>query len=182
MATIKFKTQPFAIGSWTVVLLPKNESVKLPSRGMTMMNGTINGSSFQIPLEPDGRGSHWFEFNKKMQAATKAKVGDTIELEGEPTKEWTEPEVPADLKKALAGAPSAQALWLEITPMARWDWIRWIRFTKSAETRAKRIDVTLSKLKAGKRRPCCFNRGMSTETAVSNQGLLLEPGKVKVAK
>jgi hypothetical protein len=172
---IHFEAELFKIGSWTLLVLPKNESAKLPSRGMVMVKGTINGFQFQSPLEPDGRGSHWFKVKEKILKAAKANVGDTVTLIIEPIKEWPEPTVPEDLKKALAGAPQANMLWKDITPMARWDWIRWIRSTKNPETRKKRIEVTLSKFKAGKRRPCCFNRTMCTIPDVSNNGVLLEP-------
>jgi hypothetical protein len=161
------------IGSWTVVRLPKDASAKLPSRGMAMAKGTINGVDFQAPLEPDGRGSHWFRVTKAISEAAGARADKPVTLEMEPMKEWTEPAVPADVQKALAAAPKAHNLWKEITPMARWDWIRWIRATKEPATRAKRIVVACSKLKAGERRPCCFNRSMCTEPAVSKGGVLL---------
>jgi hypothetical protein len=93
----------------------------------------------------------------------------------EPSKEWPEPKVPADLNKALAADPQANALWKNITPMARWDWLRWIRATNNEETRSRRIEVALSKLRAGERRPCCFNRNLCTEPEVSKNGVLIEP-------
>ncbi|PYU69083.1 MAG: hypothetical protein DMG49_14295 [Acidobacteria bacterium] len=34
-------------GSWTLLTLPKNASAKLPSRGMTMVEGTIDGFPFR---------------------------------------------------------------------------------------------------------------------------------------
>ncbi len=140
-----------------------------------MVAGSVNGFRFQAALEPDGKGSHWFKVDKTMSKAIRADVGDTVTLAIEPVKEWSEPNVPADLKKALAAAPQAYTLWMDITPMARWDWIRWISSTKQAETRRHRIDVALSKLKAGSRRPCCFNRTVCTDPYVSNNGVLLEP-------
>ena len=63
-STIRFSAKLFRpkatekIGSWTLLTLPKNASAKLPSRGMTMVEGTINGFRFQAALEPDGKGSH----------------------------------------------------------------------------------------------------------------------------
>jgi uncharacterized protein YdeI (YjbR/CyaY-like superfamily) len=93
----------------------------------------------------------------------------------EPSKEWPEPEVPADLNKALVSDLQANALWVKITAMARWDWIRWIRATHNQETRIRRIETALSKLKACERRPCCFNRNQCTEPAVSKNGVLIEP-------
>ena len=175
MSTIRFEAKLFKIDAWTILLLPKVASAKLPSRGMTMVKGTINGFPFESALEPDGKGSHWFRIEQNMSKSAKTAAGDTVTLAIEPSKEWPEPEVPADLKKALASAPRAQELWIDITPMAHWDWIRWIRSTKNPETRKKRIEVALSKLKAGMRRPCCFNRSQCTDTSVSHNGILLDP-------
>ncbi len=182
MSTIRFEASLFKIGSWTLIRLPKSASAKLPSRGMTMVEGTLNDHRFQAPLEPDGRGSHWFRLDKTMREAAGADAGGTVMLAIEPVKEWSEPKVPADLKNALAVVPQAHTLWREITPMARWDWIRWIGSTKSTETRKRRIEVALSKLKAGDRRPCCFNRTVCTEPYVSNNGVLLEPMQTTAAK
>jgi hypothetical protein len=36
---------------------------------------------------------------------------------------------------------------LDITPLARWDWIRWIGATRNPDTRAIRIEKALSKLR-----------------------------------
>ena len=140
-----------------------------------MVKGTINGFPFQAALEPDGKGSHWLKVDEAMRKAAKVDISDTVTLEIEPIKEWPEPEVPVDLKKALEAAQEAYALWKDITPIARWDWIRWIRSTKNPETRKLRIAKTFSKFKDGKRRPCCFNRSMCTDPDVSNNGVLLEP-------
>jgi hypothetical protein len=177
MSTIRFEAKLSNIGSWTLLRLPKSASAKLPSRGMVMVAGTVNGHSFQAPLEPDGVGSHWLKVEPAMSKTIKADVGDTLKLVIEPMKEWPEPKVPADLKSALATIPLAQSLWKDITPAARWDWVRWISGTKNPETRKKRIGVALSKLKAGNRRPCCFDRTSCTVSDVSSNGVLLEPKK-----
>jgi hypothetical protein len=175
MSTIRVEAKLFKIGAWTLLRLPESASAKLPSRAMTMVEGTINGFPFQAALEPDGKGSHWFRVDKTMREDAHAAVGDAVTLEITPTKEWIEPEVPADLKEALLAASQAHSLWMKITPNAKYDWIRWIRATKQPETRKRRIEVACSKLKAGERRPCCFNRNLCTEPYVSNNGVLLEP-------
>lgn len=173
---ISFKAKLFKIGSWTILRLPKDTSAKLPSRGMVMVEGTINGFPFQSPLEPDGKGSHWFRVDKTILEGARANAGDTVTISIEPSQKWPEPKIPEDLKYALATAPSqVQRVWLDITPMARWDWIRWINSTKNIDTRKHRIEVMCSKFKFGKRRPCCFNRTMCTDTRVSNNGVLLTP-------
>jgi len=164
MSTICFEAQLFTSGSWTLLRLPESASAQLPSRGMTMVEGTINDFPFQAALEPDGKGSHWFKVDQPLRDAAGAAVGDTVELAIEPTRAWPEPKVPADLEQALEASPQAHTLWMDITPMARWDWIRWIGSAKHRETRRRRIEVTCAKLNDGKRRPCCFNRSQCTLT------------------
>ena len=177
MSAIRFQTTPLKIGGWTILRLPGSASTKLPSRGMTLVEGTINGIRSKIVLEPDGMGSHWFRVDSALHEATGIDAGGVVTMVVEPSKEWPEPEVPADLNKALASDPQANALWVKITPMARWDWLRWIRATNNQETRSRRIEVALAKLKAGERRPCCFNRNLCTDPEVSKNGVLIEPAQ-----
>ena len=181
MSAIHFETTLFSINGWTILKLPETASSELPSRGMTMVKGTLNGIPFKAVLEPDGKyspglkPSHWFRPGKELLNAAKVAEGDTVQVTLEPTKEWIEPEVPDDLKKALRTSSKAEALWNDITPMARWDWIRWVRAVKTPETRQKHIEVALDKLNKGMRRPCCFNRNLCSEPYVSKNWVLLEP-------
>ena len=128
--TISFEADLFKINSWTILRLPEEASAKLPSRGMTMVSGTMNGVPFKTMLEPDGRyapgqqSSHWFSPDQKLLDEAGAAAGDSVEVSMESTKEWIEPEVPEDIKKALSTSPKAEALWKDITTLARWDWIR----------------------------------------------------------
>ena len=65
-------------------------------------------------------------------------------------------DLPDDLKEALTADPQAMATWLDITPLARNEWICWVQSPKKLETRRKRIDWSRSSLSEGKRRPCCW--------------------------
>jgi hypothetical protein len=175
MPAIHFEAELVRIGSWELLRLPDSASAKLPSRGMAMVEGTINGFSFQAALEPDGKGGHWLRVDGPMRDAAGVGAGDAVSLAIEPIKEWPEPELPADFRTALMADPQVHALWADVTPVARWDWIRWIGSTRQPDTRRRRIEVACSKLKAGQRRPCCFNRSECTEPSVSRNGILLEP-------
>lgn len=64
--------------------------------------------------------------------------------------------LPADLREALAGDTKALALWEDITPLARNEFICWIENAKQIETRNRRIKRSLEDLNNGKRRPCCW--------------------------
>jgi hypothetical protein len=121
--------------SWSFLVLPKNASAKLPSRGMTAIEGTLNGFPFQGTLEPDGQKSHWLKVDRKLSEAAGAEAGEVVTLDITPAAEEPEPVVPSDLRKALAAAaPKARALWSDITPIARRDWIHWITSARQPET------------------------------------------------
>src|SRR5579872_7297224 len=152
MSLIYFSTKISKIGSTPIIHLPKNASAQLPSRGIVMVKGTINNFPFQSELEPDGKGSHWFKIDKALLDGVHPGVGDIVELSLESTKDWPEPQVPEDIKKTITADAKAFALWEKITPMARWDWIRWIGSTKNPDTYKNQIVVAISKLKKGERR------------------------------
>jgi hypothetical protein len=160
-STIRFSVKLFRpkangkAGSWTLTL-PKNASAKLPSRGRTMVEGTINSFPFRAALEPNGKGSHWLRVNKTMRDAAGADALDTVSVEITRAGEEQEMRVPLDLRKALAAAPLAQAGWEDITPLARRDWIFSISSAKAPETRRRRIEKACDMLASGKRRLCCF--------------------------
>ena len=164
VSKIRFKAKLFRpaesakADSWTFLILPKTASAKLPSRGMTAVEGTINAYSFQAVLEPDGQKSHWLKVDRNLREAAGADAGDIVTLEIAPAAEEPEPTVPADLRKALVAAPKARKLWSDITTVARRDWVHWITSAKQPETRARRIKNACSMLAAGKRRVCCFDR------------------------
>ncbi len=64
--------------------------------------------------------------------------------------------VPPDLRKALTASPTARKAWTDITPLARNEWICWVVTVKKQETRDEHVRRTVSQLKDGKRRPCCW--------------------------
>jgi len=178
MPPIRFKAKLYTLRRWTVLQLPEEASKPLPSRGQVMVKGTINGHEFKQVLEPDGRWSHWFKVDARLQKATGAHSGDTVTAEITPSKDWPEPNLPKDFSKALAAAPQkVQELWTKITPMARWEWLRWVNATSVAETRERRIEVSMSKLNAGKRRPCCFNLAACTDPDLAKNSRLIEPSE-----
>jgi hypothetical protein len=174
--TIRFDATLYAIEKSTVLRLPKKASLKLPSRGQVAVQGTINGHQFQTVLEPDGDFGHWMKVDRKLRESAAVGVGDSAKLEVESIKDWPEPIVPHDLKKALAAAPQKiQDIWKEITPMARWEWVRWVNATANPDTRKRRVEVSISKMKSGKRRPCCFNLASCTDPDLSKNGRLTGP-------
>ena len=142
---------------WAFIILPKIVSEKLPRRGRTTVDGTINGQHFQATLEPDGKLSHWLEVTKKLLKAANADIGDIATFEIIPVEQEPDPKIPSDLRDALAASPAMRAAWDETTTIARLDWIHWITSAKQPKTRVQRISNMCDMLASGKRRVCCFD-------------------------
>jgi len=162
------------IGEKLIARLPKEASGELSSRGQVAVEAVVNGRDIGVVVvEPDGRRGHWL--NGETLAAAGADEGDSVEAELRPTKAWPEPDVPDDLRQALDEAPAEiRETWEDITPMARWEWVRWVKATKNPDTRARRVEVSISKMESGKRRPCCFDLSSCTDPELAKSGKLIE--------
>ena len=64
--------------------------------------------------------------------------------------------LPPDLRRAIESDAAAKDLWMSITPLARNEWICWVISARKEETRKRRIEVGLDKMRGGMRRPCCW--------------------------
>jgi hypothetical protein len=65
-------------------------------------------------------------------------------------------ELPEDLWNTLASDAEALAVWENLTPLARNEWICWTISVKKPETRKQHVERVRTELKEGMRRPCCW--------------------------
>src|SRR5581483_8753533 len=125
--------------AWLGILVPFNVEETFGSRARVSVKGTLNGFSYQSSIFPDGKGAHVMMVNKAMQQGAKAGAGDTIKVEMELDDEPRTVEVPDDLLKALEKLSySKKKLMVDA-----------ITGAKKAETRAARVEKTISTLAAG---------------------------------
>ena len=71
-----------------------------------------------------------------------------VGLERPPRRFQTDDAVPDFIERELALHPVAQQFWNEIPPSHRRNYIRWITEAKQEETRRRRLDQAIAKLKA----------------------------------
>lgn len=163
-----------ALGERLLILLPEAASAELPSRGQVAAVAHLDGHEVNLVIEPDGRRGHWISLTGDLCHELAVEAGQSCAVELTPTKDWPEPAVPDDLQTELDGAPDIAGVWTSITPMARWEWVRWVQATRNPETRARRVEVTISKMRHGKRRPCCFDLSSCTDPELSKSGKLID--------
>ena len=154
---VRFEATLYAIDGPAILRLPEKAGNQLPSRGQVAVQATASGHAWQTVAEPDGESGHGVRIDAKQQQAAALRA-DTAEVELVRLEDWPEPTVLRDLQAALAAAPDRiQELWKDITPMARWERIRRVNATRNPGTRQRRVEVSISKMQSGKRRPCCLN-------------------------
>jgi hypothetical protein len=175
---IHFDATLFTIDGSTLLRLPEEASGKLPSRGQVVVKGVVDGHAFQTVLEPDGRSGHWMKVDDELRRTAGIGAGAIATLDLELANDWPEADVPEDLESGLASPRRRiQELWKDITPMARWEWVRWVNATNNPDTRHRRVEVTISKMNDGKRRPCCFNLASCTDPLLARSGKLRDLGE-----
>jgi hypothetical protein len=172
LRAIQFAATARVVGDRTIARLPAEASSALPSRGQVAVSGHANGHPFDTVIEPDGLRGHYIAIDDDLVIATGIVDSDVVAFELEPARVWPEPDVPTDLRAALDGAPDIAGSWQEITPMARWEWVRWVNATANPATRDRRVEVSISKLRNGMRRPCCFDLSSCTDPELSKSGKL----------
>ena len=83
--------------------------------------------------------------------------------------------LPTDLRHALIADATALEAWMDITPLARNEFICWVENAKQDVTRERRIRRTREELADGLRRPCCWPGCSHRErTASMGQKLLTQ--------
>lgn len=156
-----------------LIVLPEEVSAELPSRGQVAAEAVLNGHELTTVIEPDGRKGHWLRVDEELRTALDLVEGAEVEFSLTPTKAWPEPQIPADLADALEAADDLSQTWPSLTPMARWEWVRWVGATRNPDTRARRVEVSIDKMRHGKRRPCCFDLSSCTDPELARSGKLI---------
>lgn len=143
---------PGASAAWVSLALPAKVSGALPSRGNVPVAGTIEGFAFRTSALPDGQGGHHLMVNRAMREGAGVGPGDRVTVVLDVDTASREPKVPADVAKAVAASPTAKALWADLTPRCRAEWVGHVEEAKKPQTRARRIAKMVERLAQGTRR------------------------------
>ncbi|AGL20069.1 YdeI/OmpD-associated family protein [Actinoplanes sp. N902-109] len=112
---------------------------------------TVNGHSWRSSIAKM-RGSYWLGVSAEHRAGAGIAAGDAVDLDVVLDDAPREVEVPADLAEALAATPAAQAFWDTLSYSNKSYHVLQVTGAKTAETRARRIEKSITLLSSGKAR------------------------------
>ncbi len=109
---------------------------------------TINGYTYRSSIASMG-GRYLLGLSAEVRQNTGVAAGDRIEVDVELDSAPRDVEVPADFSEALTSSPDARAAFDALNYSNKRRLVMAIDAAKAADTRQRRIDKTVSELRAG---------------------------------
>jgi bifunctional DNA-binding transcriptional regulator/antitoxin component of YhaV-PrlF toxin-antitoxin module len=135
------------------VTLPFSVQEVYGTKGQVKVKATFDGHVYRGVLANMGQGCHVLGIRKDIREAIGKKVGDRIRVTVEKDTEERIVEVPEALQKLLDQNAAAKAFYESLSFTNRKEYALWISSAKKEETKAKRLQDTLLRLKNKKKNP-----------------------------
>jgi hypothetical protein len=133
-------------GNTTGFQIPDSTVDDLGGGGRPKVSVTVNGVTFRTSIARMG-GQYWLGISAERRAAAGISAGDVLDLEIALDTAPREVELPDDLAAALAADAQAAEFWSTLSFSAK----RWhteqIAGAKTAQTRARRVERSISLLR-----------------------------------
>ena len=123
------------------------------TRGQVKVKVTFDGYPYRGILSVMGGGKHAILVRKDVRQAIAKNIGDAVNVVVEEDLEERVVDLPQVLQDLLAANAKAKAFFDTLSFTNRKEYAVWIASAKKEETLEKRLQATLTKLKAGKKNP-----------------------------
>ncbi len=134
----------------TGFVVPEEVLTELDAGKRPKVTVTINGYTYRSTIAPYG-GQLLLPLSAENRAGAGVAAGDTVDVDVALDAEPREVVVPDDLAAALAADPVARTSFDGLSFTSRNEYARWVESAKKPETRAARLDKTLSQLREGRK-------------------------------
>jgi Domain of unknown function (DUF1905)/Bacteriocin-protection, YdeI or OmpD-Associated len=133
-------------GGGAYVLFPYDTGKKFGTKGNVPVKATFNGVPYTGSLIKCGNPLHMLGMLKAIREQTGKRLGDTIEVVVWKDEAARTVEVPVQFEK-LMKKEGVLSVFKELSYTSRKEYCRWITDAKKKETRLKRLEKAIEKLK-----------------------------------
>jgi bifunctional DNA-binding transcriptional regulator/antitoxin component of YhaV-PrlF toxin-antitoxin module len=135
-----------ARGGGAVVLVPPEVGAALGGNKQMRVFGTVNGVAYRSSTMPY-RGAFYMGVHKATREAAGVAIGDEVEVTVTRDDSPRVLVIPPDLETALAADPALRARFDKLSSSHRREFADSVAEAKRPETRARRIETTLARLR-----------------------------------
>jgi hypothetical protein len=132
----------------SLIPIPAHVLAGLDGGSRFRVTGTLDGVPFESSTMPMGQGRVCLGVHKATRESAGVAIGDEVEVRLERDNRPREVAVPDDLAAALAGDAEAEAAFEGLAFTHRREYVEWITSAKRDETRARRINETLVRVRS----------------------------------
>jgi hypothetical protein len=143
--------RPDARGAATFVTLPFDVKA-LFGRARCPVRVTINGHTWRTTTQAYGDG-YQIVVNAAARTAASVDAGDSVRVQVKKDDTVRTTEVPPELAVRLRTDADAKDAFEALAPSHRREFARWVGEAKLPQTRVRRAEVAMERLKTGDRRP-----------------------------
>ena len=134
-------------GGGAVVTVPPQVVVALGGT-RCRVRGTLNGVEFASSTMPTGSGNACLGVHKATRVAAGVQVGGRVTVEIEPDTSERRVAIPDELAGAFEADPALRAAYERLALSHRREFAEWIAGAKRPETRRRRVEETIARLRA----------------------------------
>jgi hypothetical protein len=143
--------RPDARGAATFITLPFDVKA-LFGRARCPVRVTINDHTWRTTTQVYGDDYH-IVVNADARSAASVDAGDSVRVQVKKDDTVRTTEVPPELAVRLRTDAEAKDAFEALAPSHRREYARWVAEAKLPQTRVRRADIALERLKTGVRRP-----------------------------
>ena len=149
---MRFRGELRATGRTTTGFLVADELVaELGGGGRPKVVVTVNGCTWRGSIARMG-GEYWLGVSAERRATAGIAAGEVLDVDVVLDTEERQVDVPADLAAALEAEPEAQRFFAGLSYSSKSWHVLQVTGAKTAETRARRIEKSVTLLRSGKAR------------------------------
>jgi hypothetical protein len=137
--------------AWVFLPIPFDVQTVFGTKARVPVTGTLNGVIFRNSLLPNGDGTHSMHVRKELLASAGTQVGQNVKVILSLDQAPRTVTVPDGFKPHFSRSAALKQAFAKLSYSHQKELVDWIIAAKKPETRARRVEKTMTLLAAGQK-------------------------------